>query len=360
MTVYFVERSSYQRPNGHTLSRSQADSILACFQSLWGREPDPNLGVPFLAHVLEIAARDGLAKPQTMQELADRISECVYSPEVLFTDHTVQVLTDDDEIEYASHVFDDHYRASVPAHYTAFLLHDDWRLPAGSAKKSNFTPVIDAAPLLPRWHEKGTTWFVLQAVEDTSCLSEMRYPMRIDGVRVPQLCRYLAEVTPQPGEPGGMDWPWELRLLRTQVPDGPSDSAALRLALERLNALNVKEVERMGGWRGEGMEGDLASARRELAEHLARIEEATKSSQLGHPADPSLSVIQGEEHLAQLCVNMIAPDEQYGRRYERYDQWIFFDDLWASAYPDLANGLLRYASRWDFLTDGDAERVEDD
>jgi hypothetical protein len=355
MTVYFVERSFYQRPNGHSLSRVEADSVLSCFRSLWGREPDPNLGVPFLRHVLELAHRGELPAPQTMEELADQVNNCVYDPQILVTDHTLQVLSDDDEIEYASHVFDDHYRAAVPPHYTALLLHDDWRLPASAAAKGRFTPAIDAAPLLPKGRDEGTTWFVLQTVEETSCLSEMRYPMRIDGVRVPQLCNYLAESTPAPGPPGGMDWPWELHLLRTQVPDGDISAAGLRLALERTNALHVKELDRLGDGYGAGMEGDLASARRDLAEQLARLEEARKTRQLAWPSDPSLSVIQAEEHLAQLCLNTTAPNAQYGGRYEMYHQWIFFDDLWATAHPDLANGLLRYASRWDLLSSGEVE-----
>src|SRR5262249_16741833 len=156
-TVYFVERSFYERSNGHTLSRVEADTVLGCFQSLWGREPDPNLGVPFLAHVLEISTRDGLPMPQTMAELAERAQDCVYEAEVVLDEHSLQVLTDDDEIEMASHVFDDHYRAGVPGHFTAYLLLDDWRLPAGSGR-GRFRPAIDAARLSPRWHEKGTTW----------------------------------------------------------------------------------------------------------------------------------------------------------------------------------------------------------
>jgi hypothetical protein len=32
-----------------------------------------------------------------------------------------------------------------------------------------------------------------------------------------------------------------------------------------------------------------------------------------------------------------------------YHQWIVFDDLWASAHSDLANGLLAWASGWDVL-----------
>jgi hypothetical protein len=314
--------------------------------------------VPLLAHVLERAAEEGLPVPQTMAQLAGAVAECVYYPEIVFEEHALQVMTDDDEIEMASYVFDDHFRARVGADFTALLLHDDWRLPAG-AGKGRFVPVIDAARLLPRAKGKGTTWFVLQMAEDTSCLSEMRYPMRITGVRLPELCRYLAEVIPAPGQPGGMDWPWELRLLRTQVPEDPSGSAALRVALERTNALNVKRVDRLGDWHGAGLEGDLASARRELAERLAQIEQQSATCSLSQPADPALSLIQVEEHVAQLCLNVIAPCVQFGHRYEMYFQWIFFDDLWASAHPDLANGLLRYSSRWDVLSEGEREDSDD-
>jgi uncharacterized protein (TIGR02996 family) len=56
------------------------------------------------------------------------------------------------------------------------------------------------------------------------------------------------------------------------------------------------------------------------------------------------SLIHVENHLAQLCLDVSWADEPY------YDQWIFFDDLWASAHPDLANAILRFAGRWDVLS----------
>jgi hypothetical protein len=354
VAVYFIERSFYEGPTGRQLSRVNADTVLSAFQARWGQPPDPNLGVRFLAHVLHRAAEEGLASPQSMEELAAHLPECIYWPQVVVEEHALQVMTDDDEIEMASYVFDDHFRARVPAHFTAFLLHDDWRLPGG-AGTGIFVPAIQAAPLLPAGGGEGTTWFILQMAEDTSCLSEMRYPMRIEGVRVPDLGRYLAEVVPAPGEPGGMDWPWELRLLRTQVPDRPTGADALRVALERTNGLNVKHVQRLGEWNWAGLEGDLASARHELAERLVQIEERSRTISLNQPADPALSLIQGEEHVAQLCLNDTAPCARYGRRYESYFQWIFFDDLWAAAHADLATGLLRFASRWDVLSEGERE-----
>jgi hypothetical protein len=50
------------------------------------------------------------------------------------------------------------------------------------------------------------------------------------------------------------------------------------------------------------------------------------------------------EHLVQACVDGSGTADPY------YGQWYFFDDVWASAQPDLANALLRFASRWDVLS----------
>ena len=51
------------------------------------------------------------------------------------------------------------------------------------------------------------------------------------------------------------------------------------------------------------------------------------------------------EHLAQACKHVGAGS----RQGKEYHQWIFFDDVWASAHTELANGLLRFAARWDVL-----------
>ena len=64
--------------------------------------------------------------------------------------------------------------------------------------------------------------------------------------------------------------------------------------------------------------------------------------------DLGKSLVHVEEHLAQLCLHV-------GRHYgetDVYHRWIFFDDLWAGAHPDLANAILRYARTWDVLSPG--------
>jgi uncharacterized protein (TIGR02996 family) len=61
--------------------------------------------------------------------------------------------------------------------------------------------------------------------------------------------------------------------------------------------------------------------------------------------DPDKSRIQVEEHLAQLCLHVARWNDA-----DLYHQWIFFDDRWAAAHPDLANGILRYQRCWDVLS----------
>src|SRR5262249_38987059 len=56
------------------------------------------------------------------------------------------------------------------------------------------------------------------------------------------------------------------------------------------------------------------------------------------------SLIHVEDHLAQMCLDGSWEEEPL------FDQCICFDDLWASAHPDLANAILRFAARWDVLS----------
>jgi hypothetical protein len=63
----------------------------------------------------------------------------------------------------------------------------------------------------------------------------------------------------------------------------------------------------------------------------------------GHTNDPTNSNISISDHVAQLCLSV-------GWKERMYHQWIMFDDLWAGANRDLAEGILRYGKRWDVLT----------
>ncbi len=68
--------------------------------------------------------------------------------------------------------------------------------------------------------------------------------------------------------------------------------------------------------------------------------------------DPPRSQVHVADHVAQLALHY---NTWKNPRQERhiYHQWIYFDDLWASAHPDLANAILRHVARWDVLTPDD-------
>ena len=61
--------------------------------------------------------------------------------------------------------------------------------------------------------------------------------------------------------------------------------------------------------------------------------------------DPSKSLVATSDHLAQLCLHV---GDFFGK--DVHHQWIIFDDLWAGGHRDLADGVLRYAKRWDVLS----------
>ena len=63
------------------------------------------------------------------------------------------------------------------------------------------------------------------------------------------------------------------------------------------------------------------------------------------------SLIQVEDHVAAFCRHVAHHAHPLGGPVnDSYHQWYFFDDLWASAHPDVANALLVHGRRWDVLS----------
>src|SRR5262249_28250558 len=140
-------------------------------------------------------AEESLLPPRTVRQLAGYLDEHL-SPhdESLCRPHAVQVLTDDDDLQYAYYFLDDHFLQRHPGR-ADFLLHEGWRLPAGHGS-APFRSAVPPVPLLPAGRGKGTTYLAFLAVYDTACLSEPFGPYRIGGIRLPDLCQYLREVEP--------------------------------------------------------------------------------------------------------------------------------------------------------------------
>jgi uncharacterized protein (TIGR02996 family) len=378
MSVYFFYRCPYEAPAGSHLQRFDDDTVLDWFRSRWhtlsGTDRDTvhervgrELGcrVYSFPHLFVQVAEQSLPLPATPQDLLAAMEE-VYVNEVRCdSPHLLQVATDDDEVGLAYYFFDDHYLARHGKR-AAFLLRDGWKLPGGGGP-GGFRAAEKTTRLKPRGPEQGTTYVIdLDHVPDMENLTD---GCRIDGVRLPGLAKYLARKTPDPNAPDLLLVPRVL--LTVEPPSGeplekaflrdlrehPGDEAAWGAYSDWLQergelAAGLHTLRRALTWAGRwydtkrvdqagefgAMTADLPTAARWAQKQVRTLERARPASR---------SLVHVEEHVAQLCLHY-----HHWKSSDRhiYHEWIFFDDLWASAHPDLANAILRHVGRWDVLS----------
>jgi hypothetical protein len=285
-----------------------------------------------LASLFETAREEGLP-PKGDRKLKAYLEEHLYvEGEMLFEPHAIQVLTDDDEIELAYYIFDDRYLRDNPEK-AAYLLHEDWRLPTTSVIDP-YQPNIKAKEIRPPGAGPGATYLAFLVFYDSGGLTDLEDfggPCRVEGVRLPQLAQFLEATAP------GESWPFELALLRSQM--SAEDPAGIRLgaALRRVARLPVIRISE------EGSRGLLRAAT--VEEARTRVEQAVKALKAVPDHDLSKCLVGASDHLAQLSLHV---GDWFGR--DVYHQWVVFDDLWAGRRRDLADGILRFAKRWDVLS----------
>jgi uncharacterized protein (TIGR02996 family) len=383
MTVYFVYRSHYRTPTLNDVRRFEDDSVLAWFRRHWvGLQPEEAYDhverlfgrrVYGFGSLFEAIAEHALRPPASDAALAETLEEHLYVEGALrCRPHLIQVLTDDDELEMAYYFFDDHF-LSRHGDRAAFLLHENWLLPAGEGA-GFFKPRCTPTKLKPPVRRPGCTYLAFLAYYDSHSLGNLDGAWSVPGVRLPELPRYLATSVPPSGWTHEGRWPFELRLLRSQLLLDPPKAArteqgllsAIRdnpvdplpwLAhsdwleehghsrngiLERaLRGAGNYPVGHIGAFDTRSVIGTDPAEARQLLEQLMQAKKPHRSLN----NDPSKSRVQTEDHVAQLVLHT----ERWGSM-DLYHRWILFDDLWASAQPVLANAILRYASRWDVLS----------
>ncbi len=343
MSVYFVYRSHYQGPSGKHVHRFDADTILDWFRAHW-KPLDEEAADEYARKLLGCRvysfgrlfvgiAEHSVAPPKTMRELAGHLQSFLYVNEMRSSPHTVQIYTDDDELEMAIYFFDDQYLADYPAR-AAFLTHGEWALPT-TAVEGAFKPAERTKELKPRGRGPGTTWAVFNTCYASDNLDYLRGGARFQGVRLPDLARQLLLTRLDKDE-------YELLAVREALLGirAPHGEEAF-LGPLRANPKDEATWQVYSDWleeRGKGRAGV----------HLLRLALAgvqTRPLSQASTPDPKKSKVRVEEHLAQLCLHV----DHWEHRGDLYHQYFFFDDLWAAAHPDLANSLLRWARRWDVL-----------
>jgi uncharacterized protein (TIGR02996 family) len=380
MAVHFVYRCPYMGPSEKFVAHFEEATVLDWFRSRWAemgaRGYDsgdlPGVKVYGLGSLGEAIAEHALAAPTSAAELQALLEEHLYvEGEILFDEHCLQVLTDDDELQLAYFFFDDTWMAEH-APRAAFLLHSDWRLPT-TARAGDFVPRVESVELDPAQDREGTVWINLNVYYDGMNL-DGGTPYHVSGLRMDAFPAWL--ICNQPGE----DWPFELRFLRSQLLQVPSEASPRERELIALIEADPSDparwsvysdwlleqgrapapvivmeralqtcadsvlVDQLSELDHSGLGGSLADARAEIAEIVRARTQKKGRSKRKPQASRSAGLVSCSAHLAQACLPVFSPD------IHTHHQWIFFDDRWACAQPALARGVLRYVTRWDVLS----------
>jgi uncharacterized protein (TIGR02996 family) len=378
MAVYFVYRCPGISPTEKYVRRFDDDNVLDWFRSRWARLAGSDrtaayrrlkrdLGCPCdeLADVFCSEDEEARTPPASLAELLERIEDTNPNEVACQSKHCLQVFTWIDEPETAYYLFDDHYLRKHRDR-AAFLLHEGWQLPDAS-KNGSFRPKEETEQLMARPGGVGATYLVFLVCESKSNMDDLSPAHRIDGVRLPELAGFLM------ANPPPRYWTGLLSRLRAVLsvppraasaaetafheellsrPDdratwaaysdwlvdqgrGPAGTEMLRRALERIGKVTEREAD---GFQLGAAAKHPTPASQPAAQAFVRLADRRRRS-------PSL--VHVGEHLAQMC---LCADYVRRARPKDFDQWIFFDDLWAAAQPALANALLRFRARWDVLT----------
>jgi hypothetical protein len=371
MPVWHVYRSFDVAPTGKHLRRFDDDTVLEWFRRNWSylAVEDRDLADQRLIEVLGYggwplympfirSAEQGLPPPKSIKDVLARMRA---SFEVSSSSpHVLEMMTEDDGEGGAVYFFDGHFLKGS-GFRAAYLLHDDWRLPSGSGA-GGFTPTAAKDVLEPAGDGPGATYAVFLVRESKYPIDDLMPAWRIDGVRLPDLARHLLAAPPDNAFPGYLRLLPVLAFAGVSLPE-PMDEAFLSAV--RTDPSDAASWAAWNDWCAErGEEPPGIGLLRDAFARLARLPGSVQDRLVRKSSPQALlemetkhhaqlrkapkSLIHGEEHLIQMCLDGSHDDE----RGPYFGQWILFDDLWAGAHPELADALLTWCARWDVLTGG--------
>lgn len=348
--IWFVYRSHYEGPLSRRIRRLEDPSILAWFTRLMtdartADKPDElyekEVGgyVYGLGTIFEAVQEHSLKAPRDLEHLNKLLKKHLYvEGEFRLDEHTLRVVTDDDEVGLAYFFFDDEAAKANPDR-VAWLLHDELHLPDGEAD-GPYAPPFKFEEILPKGDGEGTTYLCFYTFYDGDSLPGN--VVTIPGVRLPDLASHLRNVLPTKKTASWSKewletWPIELRLLRAMIEPGQISIAP---ALTRCAAYPLRDVASGTNHSHLGV-GAHGNARGEFEKVMGAFK---------LDGDPSKSVIHVGKHAVLFCPHT---SSAFG-----HEQWVLFDDQWAAAHPQLATSLLRYGSHWDPFRDPKRARKE--
>jgi hypothetical protein len=169
--IWFVYRSHYEGPLSRRIRRLEDPSVLEWLTRMMNearkaKEPEAlyenELGgyVYGFGTLFEATKEHSLRTPKNLAELDKLLKKHLYvEGEFRVDEHSLRVLTDDDEVALAYFFFDDELAKAQPDR-VAWLLHDEPRLPEGEAD-GPFTPPFKFEEILPAGDGEGCTYACL-------------------------------------------------------------------------------------------------------------------------------------------------------------------------------------------------------
>ncbi|MEU8245212.1 hypothetical protein [Nonomuraea sp. NPDC048916] len=326
--MYLIYRSPNQGLDGKTAWHLPQPTVLSWVRSVWQEASDSPNTYDWLVQRLGTHIYglhwlfEGGPAPRTMQELRTLAMERL--PDTLqcnADERSLRVLANglDDEVAY--YLVDDAAVAAEPGRWS-FVVHEG-PLPGDvepSGSGPTFTPpvtVTDLAPASPATGEELTYTVLLTCkAKHDSVGWDPTYVVR--GARPARLGAALRDL-----DTATDDWPVELGVLRALVaPEEEGIAAALR---------------RCNHWPDYAEPSQRSLAQLDSHSSAMRFLDAVSPPPRYHR---ERTVIRMGEHLAQMAI---------GNGRDSFEQWLFFDDLWARTHPDLAASLMWYAYHWDPL-----------
>jgi hypothetical protein len=356
MAIWFVYRTHYEGVLSKRVRRVKAPSVLAWFQRKLveakksakpGNVANAELGgrVYGLGTIFEAAKKEKLDPPKTIASLRAMLEEHLYVEGSIHLDaHTLRVSTDDDEVALAYFFFDD-TAAKRNAARIAYLLHEDAKLPPAKGKGGKFkspVPVASLEPaavgegLAPSERRRRRTYVCLLTFCDSDSLPGSAHVF--EGVRLPELAAHLRSVVPHSevatwSKDFMETWPLEMRLLRAMVGGGDDDVVAGLTKCATYPTLGVGATNH--SHLGVGAHAKAA----------AEFAAAAKAHKFDGTAKKT--VLHASPHAVLFSPHQT---KAFG-----HQQWILFDDVWASSNANLAASILRYAAQRDPFGEGEDE-----
>lgn len=281
--------------------------------------------------------------PKNMRELAERLNEALYVNESKSGPHHVQILTDDDELEMAIYVFDDHYAAKHPDR-CAFLTRDDWVLPDGIAT-GTFKPPAGVPKLDSGQVGEGCTYLAHFAAYDSGGLTDLGpdegfcLTGRVPGVRVPDFPRFLFPLSARDRDEAGAEVGSEVMQVLSGFDPAVKAAKGREVAFLKTLAADPNDMACWSAYSDWLLENDRPT----LLERVLKKYHPDHGS-VDPSRNPKKDRVVVQPHVAQASKHVARWGDE-----DLYHHFVFFDDLWANAHPHLAASLLRTANRWDPL-----------